>query len=549
MKKIIFLTILSIAIFFRFYELGNIPSHPSLDEVSIGYNAYSILLTGKDEYLSSFPVLLRAYDDYRPALYVYLVIPFVKFLGLSALAVRLPSVILSIISVISVYFLVDCFISKLSLRFISALPFLVMFLLAISPWHIYISRLGHEVNAFLSFFILGLTFFFKFILGSKRGSIIFLPLSAAFMALSFDSYQSGKIFIPLISLIIASIFIKSLTRNKKNLTLSIFLGLIIVLPVIVETLKPGALIRFSGTNILSSNPQLLSNSAVKVLEAKSKNDFFGQVMYNRRVMYGGLIFSAYMSHFNPFWLFTNTGDEIFKVPNFGLFYPFELVIILFGAFFLITRKDFDNKIKLFFLFWLLSSLVPGAITNGYPHAMRVIQILPLPQIVESYGIIVAVSYLLKMSMLIRNLIIGVFALVICSYVLFFSYSYFNIFRNNSAHQFQYGLLQAIAFAKKNEDKYNKIVVSNRESLLESYMFYLFSRKVDPMNYQMSGGTRSGGFAETHKIGKYYFEKPIKFEKEVLYVLNPSEFKSPLVLVKSVEFPTNKQAIIIGEVKP
>ena len=50
-----------------------------------------------------------------------------------------------------------------------------------------------------------------------------------------------------------------------------------MLPVIVETLKPGALIRFSGTNILSSNPQLLSNSAVKVLEAKSKNDFFDQL--------------------------------------------------------------------------------------------------------------------------------------------------------------------------------------------------------------------------------------------------------------------------------
>src|SRR5438046_1183056 len=103
MKKyiifILFILILLIAIFFRCYQLSKIPPSPSLDEVSIGYNAYSILNTGKDEYGYHFPLLLRAYDDWRPALYVYMVIPFVKLFGLTVFAVRLPSVLLSFITI------------------------------------------------------------------------------------------------------------------------------------------------------------------------------------------------------------------------------------------------------------------------------------------------------------------------------------------------------------------------------------------------------------------------------------------------------------------
>ncbi|KKP95299.1 MAG: Glycosyl transferase family 39, partial [Candidatus Levybacteria bacterium GW2011_GWA2_36_13] len=100
----LFLVIL-VAIFFRFYQLGSVPPQPTVDEVSLGYNAYSILNTGSDEYGTRLPVLLRAYDDYRPALYSYLAVPFVKFFGLNVVSVRLPSVVLSVLTVVAVYFL------------------------------------------------------------------------------------------------------------------------------------------------------------------------------------------------------------------------------------------------------------------------------------------------------------------------------------------------------------------------------------------------------------------------------------------------------------
>src|SRR3989338_4468901 len=76
-SKISLILLLIIGFYFRFNQIAFVPPSPSLDEVSIGYNAYSILNTGMDEYGKKFPILLRAYDDLRPALYTYLVIPFV----------------------------------------------------------------------------------------------------------------------------------------------------------------------------------------------------------------------------------------------------------------------------------------------------------------------------------------------------------------------------------------------------------------------------------------------------------------------------------------
>src|SRR5579883_434909 len=104
--RFLFAAILVVAFFFRFYNLALVPPSASLDEATIGWNAYSLLHTGHDEYGYHLPILLRAYDDYRPALYVYLVIPFIKLFGLSVLSVRMPSVIMSLATVAMSFFLV-----------------------------------------------------------------------------------------------------------------------------------------------------------------------------------------------------------------------------------------------------------------------------------------------------------------------------------------------------------------------------------------------------------------------------------------------------------
>jgi hypothetical protein len=78
------LLILAVAALARILFLSSNPPSLNWDEVSHGYNAYSILKTGRDEWGRLFPLSnFRAYGDYPLALNLYLTIPFIATLGLN----------------------------------------------------------------------------------------------------------------------------------------------------------------------------------------------------------------------------------------------------------------------------------------------------------------------------------------------------------------------------------------------------------------------------------------------------------------------------------
>ena len=83
----------------RFFWHNVFPPGFTADEAVFGYNAYSLLKTGKDEFGASWPIALRAFGDWRPALYSYLVIPFVYIFGLTEMAVRMPSILLGSVTI------------------------------------------------------------------------------------------------------------------------------------------------------------------------------------------------------------------------------------------------------------------------------------------------------------------------------------------------------------------------------------------------------------------------------------------------------------------
>ena len=106
-KDVLFLiAIILFSGFIYFYKIDKIPSGFYVDEASVAYNARSIVETGKDEYGKSFPVILRSYDDYKPALYAYLIIPFMYLFGLNIFSVRIVSAIFGVIAIVGTYFLI-----------------------------------------------------------------------------------------------------------------------------------------------------------------------------------------------------------------------------------------------------------------------------------------------------------------------------------------------------------------------------------------------------------------------------------------------------------
>ena len=97
--KIIVVVILAAVL--RFYRLGENPPGLYWEEAAIGYDAYSILKTGKDFHGNAWPlVAFESFGDWKPSLYFYAAVPSVAVFGLTPLAVRLPSALFGTLTVI-----------------------------------------------------------------------------------------------------------------------------------------------------------------------------------------------------------------------------------------------------------------------------------------------------------------------------------------------------------------------------------------------------------------------------------------------------------------
>jgi len=530
----------------RLWQLGNIPPSPDWDEVALGYNAYSIMQTGRDEFGKFIPVVLRSFDDYKPALYAYLTIPSILIFGLNTFAVRLPSAIFGIISVIATYFLAKELFSNLKLKNsleignwkLETLALLSAGLMAISPWSIQFSRVGFESNVGDSFNILTALFFIK---GLKKPWM--LSFAAVFAAFSIYTYQSDKVFTPLLVLALILIFWKELfALSKKYLVLALIIGSVVISPMVINILTDkSALLRVKGTSIFSSQTELLETNIRKLERDKANNDKIGSLLDNRRIVYAQTIVSGYISHFDLNWLFIRGDISRHHAPNMGLLYLFELPFILLGIYFLLFG-EFSRKTKLLIFAWFLLAPVPASITTGVPHAVRTLNFLPTFQILTALGFVAAAVSVSKIKY--KVLGIRVWKLFIICYFLFailnFGYyldQYFVQQNYYNSQDWQYGYQQAVEEIKSYQDRYREIVVSDKQPMDKSYMFFLFYLKYSPSEYQKVGVNSSGGFAAHHSFGKYTF-RPIDWSKDplrknVLYIGNPDEIPNEVNTIKTI----------------
>src|SRR5688572_17625778 len=99
------LGIIALTICLRVYRLADVPFGFFADEAAIGYNAYTLLTTGRDEHGEPFPVFFRSFGDYKPPIPIYVTVPFVAAFGLTELSVKLPSVTWGVLTVVLLYLL------------------------------------------------------------------------------------------------------------------------------------------------------------------------------------------------------------------------------------------------------------------------------------------------------------------------------------------------------------------------------------------------------------------------------------------------------------
>ena len=455
-KNFLLVVIMAIAAVLRFWQLGQNPPGLFADEASNGYNAYSILKTGRDEYGNFLPLTFRAFGDYNPAFSVYLLVPSIAIFGLNEFAVRFPSALLGTLTIPFTYLLVRKLFSDDSHRKLqqgrlqqgaSLLGLLAAFFLAISPWHLQFSRYDHEANFMLFFSVLAVTLF----LYSLKKSI-FLPLSAFSFALAINSYQGAKIWIPILMLLILVIFYKEIRKFGTKLFLPATIMIISLLPIL--------------TNFKQS---LIRGNSVGIIQTEKPLNTF---------------ISNYLSHYSPNFLFVE-GDLIGRhsISGMGELFVFQIPLVVLG---LLALVRLQGKSKSFVLGWLLLAPVPAALTSPAPHALRSISATLMWSIICALGIYALISVKIKnlQKVAVFTVIISVAIYNFVTYL----HLYYAHYPKLKASDWQDGYKQMVQFVNGIKDNYEVIAITNYYT--KPYIFVLFYTKYDPATYQRQSQDKS-----------------------------------------------------------
>lgn len=439
-KQSIFLLLLVIAVFIftRGYKLNTIPASLYWDEASIGYNAYSILKTGRDEGGQFLPVHFRSFGEYKLPVYIYSVSLVQFFTGPTILSVRLPAVFYSLGILIVIFFLTR-------LLFGTKTAFLAAFFYTVTPWGFLFSRVGYEASAGLMFFLLGVY------LACKDDTRSYF-LSAVFFVLSMYSYNSFRILAPLV-FVLLTIFPISKDKVKKMLAIKFLIFVIGMVPMIFLYFNAGTG-RLDDIGIFN---QSLGNIGQTKLFVKN-----------------------FLSHFSIDFLLGGDKNLRNQLPGWGQIYLAQLILATFGLIRLVFRI---NKKQALVLMLFLISFIPSSITREAPHALRAITAVPMIAIITAVGveIVIAITNRIVRASKVLSFLLGF--LIIYFMYLFGQYfwSFLNEYNFKSGEYWQYGYKQIYDKYAKSFDKYNFINIS--DGYAQPYIFAAFYLRFDPSRFQ------------------------------------------------------------------
>jgi 4-amino-4-deoxy-L-arabinose transferase-like glycosyltransferase len=538
--KILLFIIVLLAAILRFYLLGSNPPALNWDEASWGYNAYSIGIDGRDEFGRFLPYdYLESFGDFKPPLYAYLSVIPVWIFGLTEFATRFASAFFGTLTVLVTYFLVrNLFPQNRSLALISSL------FLAISPWHIMLSRAAFEANVATFFIVMGIWLFFKS-LNSKPYYLIFSVLS---FVLSTYTFNSARVVAPFLLVILALWNYKILLANRKVLAIAIVTGLLLILPISKFLLSEKASLRYKEVNIFSNN-EVLENANQSI--ENDGNAWWSKIIHNRRVVYTREFLVHYLDNLSPKFLFTS-GDPNpkFSTKDMGQMYLWDLPFFITGIIFLFRKR---NKNWLFIPVWLLVGIIPAAFARETPHALRIEGSLPTFQIITAFGFLTFVTYInnlkTKISKL-KKIIIVVTIFVLLANVFYYLRGYYLFYPKEESGEWQYGYKETVNYLGVIDEDYDTVYFTNHWG--RPYIYVLFYDRYDPIRFRKDAQVSRDqfGFVHVEKLGKYVFTdnfpEDSKNDKKELYVSIPKVVPQNAKVLNSINLLNNKPVFSIFE---
>lgn len=500
-RIVLYIGILILASILRLYRLNTIPPGVNRDEASIGYTAYSLLMTGKDEYSRLLPLSFESFGDWKLPVYIYTTVPFVKILGLNEVAIRLPSALAGIATIAIVYFLVQLLFNKPILSLLS------MLILAISPWHIHLSRVESESNIAVLLIVLGLYSFLKGI--EKRNKLIVLGFFL--WAITYYTYHGNHIFTSLFVLGICFLYRQYIFKIKYFLFGLLFFSLLVAF-ILSQTLFFADKTKIAGISIFG-DPTVVHERIEKPRnEHENPSSLLSRLVHNKLTYAIQTVGQNYLNAFSPAFLFISGGtNHAHNIENFGNMYLIDAPFLILGLYFLL-RKSKERHISLL-LWWFFISPVAASITKDAPHTNRMFAIFPALSIIVALGIFSTIQLILQKKAYIKYLLIGFLGILYCTNILWYLDDYFIHFPRNETKYWGNGYKELSLILNSPEFNNKNIIMSHPE--YSPYIYLLFYSSYSPALYQkqvVRYPPTEDAFTHVKRYDRYTF-RPIQWEED------------------------------------
>jgi len=458
--KMLLFAIVVIAAILRFWQLGSVPSGATNDEVTYIYNAYSISQTSKDIAGNFLPLSFNIFNSFSPVP-IYTMSPFIRILGLSLFAARLPFALAGIAGV----FLLFLIARNITNNYYIALS--AAFVLSVSPWHLQFSRVSYDGMLALFFYLLGIYIFLK---NRDKGNINWsLP---AFL-LGFYSYHGTKIFMLLFIPALLFIFRNQIIKRKKEMLIFIA-GIILIASsflyiVYSQNVNRQKVLLTNDTSVITNlvNTERTYNAAPLILR---------NIFSNKPLTFLRIIRENYLEAFSPQYLFLygETGDnkEIFGINYRGVMYIIELPLLLFGIAYVLRTK----KIRNFLILGLLIAPIPSVITIDKSYGMRSIMMLPFLSIIVGCGIYEMCVKFINKKKVYSVIFMSAFILLYVFLIVEYLYQYHYRYSIYGAEEWLRSSRDVSEYIAQEKDNYKQVYIANEGGLLMQYA--LFNRE-DP----------------------------------------------------------------------
>lgn len=488
MKKYILITlgIVWVLVIFsvRLFGLEKSPFTLGFDEASLGYNAYSILKTGKDEYGTPYPLSLRSFNDFKPAIYAYIAVPFIHFFGLNQTSVRAPSAVMGAVSLI---FLLLIFMKITKKSFLVSLG--VLALISFFPWRIHFSRVALETNISMAFFTGAAWCLLNFDKNKiyKIGSIIF-------SIFSIYSYHSARIAIPILFFLTIidpftfnlKVFLKKPIDLLKKLW-PIVLILISYVPLFLETQASFLVTRLKQTNIFNHFYPFTPRELIF-----TENVWFNVFAHPLYYFFGylsGHIFS-YLSPKNLSLLIypgvIKSAQAISGSGMLGFFGGFLFIIGLISS----LKYLFSDKEKRIIVYWIIAGIIPAAVTWEWFYPLRSLNIYPAIDLIAGLGVLELFNYFFKYkNRVVSYIFSAVFIVVAITSSVYNLANEYNYGAWDTNGEFQPGgFKEGADLLVSLKDRYQTIYIDSSQA--QSYEMLWFYMKYPPQNIQKNAGLRN-----------------------------------------------------------